>query len=141
MEEPCEHLEGSPIGKCAICERTVCSECYREVFNTMICDGHEDLEDESDWELVGFYANSAILADRRFALEESGITSLAVESDEDSIELYVPTEEKDDAYLALSSSGEETLVCEDCRVQYSADMGACPLCGVRPVGDEASGLE
>ena len=56
MEEVCEHLESSPIGHCSICGRTVCTDCYREIFNAMICDQHEKLEDEGEWELVGYYA-------------------------------------------------------------------------------------
>ena len=137
MELGCEHTEGSPIGKCAICDRTVCSDCYRDIFSAMICDMHEELEDEAEWELVGYYSSSAVLDQRRYTLEEHGVTSLVVESEEDSIELYVPIEEKDDAYVALTASAEEENYCEDCRVQYSADMTACPVCGVKAVRGDA----
>jgi hypothetical protein len=91
MEHGCEHEESSPIGKCAICGRTVCSECYREVFSAMICDLHQNLEDEAEWELVGYYADPSLLAERRYTLEDNGITSLVVETDDETIELYVPT--------------------------------------------------
>lgn len=143
MEHGCEHAEASPIGKCAICGRMVCSDCYHEVFSTMICDLHTDLEDESSWELVGFYSDAASLAERRFVMEESGLISLAVEVDEESVELYVPQEEKDHAYAALMSTAEDTYLCRDCHVQYSQELGVCPVCGVRTVehGDEESGGE
>jgi hypothetical protein len=133
MENECDHVDGSLVGKCAICGRTVCSECYREVFSEMICEVHEDLEDESAWELVGFYADSATLAQRRFLLEEQGISSIVVEADGDTIELYVAMEEKEDAFASLSASTEDAMICADCRIQYSAEMVACPLCGVKPV--------
>ena len=63
--EGCEHTEASPIGKCAICDRTVCSDCYRSIFNGMICDLHQALEDESDWALVGLYTSENALDERR----------------------------------------------------------------------------
>jgi hypothetical protein len=135
MEERCEHLDGSPIGKCAICGRTVCADCYRTVFNEMICDSHQALEEESAWELVGFYTDAATVADRRFLLEDSGIVTIAVESDEEATELYVPGEDKDDGYAVLQLSSEESRHCGDCRIQYSRDLSSCPLCGVRSPDD------
>ena len=131
MANECEHDEGSPMGTCAICGELVCSECFRTVFNQNICGSHEELEDESAWELVGFYASEASLAERRFYLEEQGITSIVVQADDESIELYVPEDEKEDAYAALVSSGEGTLFCPSCEVQYAAELSVCPLCGVR----------
>lgn len=131
MEVGCEHTEGSPIGKCAICDRTVCSECYRDLFAAMICDLHEELEDESDWVLVGFYGDAVLLADRRYMLAESGVSSLQAEGDEDIIELYVPTDDKDDAFASLSLATEDSLVCTECKIQYTTDLEACPICGVR----------
>ncbi len=131
MEHGCEHTEGSPIGKCAICERTVCSDCYRDVFNSMICNLHQDLEDEAEWELVGFYSETSALKQRRYLLEDAGITSLVVETDEENIELYVPGDEKDDAFDMLAATGDDTSVCSDCHIQYSSGLGACPICGVK----------
>jgi hypothetical protein len=129
MEDGCEHLEGSPIGKCGICGKTVCSECYRTVFSETICDEHELLEEESAWELVGLYADSAKLDEKRFELEEQGIVSIIVEDDEDSVELYVPAEEKDDGYAVLRMSGDDTPVCTECKIQFATHTEACPICG------------
>jgi RNA polymerase subunit RPABC4/transcription elongation factor Spt4 len=129
MERGCDHVDGSPMGVCAICGKTVCSECYRTVFNEMICDEHETLEDESAWELVGIFTDAAVIAERRYQLEENGISSIAGESDEDMIELYVPAEERDEGFAVLQAAGEEGGACEECRIQFSADMEACPLCG------------
>ncbi|MFQ5511232.1 MAG: hypothetical protein ACE5EO_05230 [Candidatus Krumholzibacteriia bacterium] len=139
MEPGCEHTEGSPIGKCAICDRTVCSDCYRDVFNSMICDLHQELEDEAEWELVGFYSETSMLVQRRYALEENGITSLVTEPDEESIELYVPGDERDDAFEALKGLGEETVECSDCQIQFSLGLGACPVCGVKSVQVKGEG--
>ena len=132
MEHGCEHTDGSPIGKCAICGRTVCSECYQDIFGAMICDLHRGLEDESSWELVGFFADTPELAERRYALEENGITSLIVDYEEDAVELYVPNEDKDDAFAALTASGEEEYGCPECRIQFTKEMHACPVCGAAP---------
>ena len=59
MGSECEHLDGALMGKCAICENMVCSECFQTLFNAMICSAHEDLEDESEWELIGFHTSSS----------------------------------------------------------------------------------
>lgn len=133
MEHGCEHAEASPIGKCAICDRTVCSECYREVFHTMICDLHESLEDESEWAVAGLYTDDSTLGERRYTLEDSGITSLVVESDGETSELYVPIEEKDDAFSTLSASGDGTNLCEECRIQFPEEEDSCPMCGAPPM--------
>lgn len=129
----CEHLEGSMMGKCAICGQMVCGDCYRNLFNQLICSAHPHLEDESSWELVGFYTDSVSLSERKFILEENSITSLVVEADADTVELYVPVEEREDAWDALRASSEGALYCVDCKVQYSPDAGVCPVCGVKPV--------
>lgn len=134
MERGCDHVDGSPMGVCAICGKTVCSECYRTVFNEMICDEHEALEDESAWELVGIFSDAGVVAERRYQLEENGISSIAGESDEDVIELYVPAEERDEGFAVLQSTGDEGSVCEECRIQFSADQEACPLCGGKRTG-------
>ncbi|UCG52630.1 MAG: hypothetical protein JSW58_03520 [Candidatus Latescibacterota bacterium] len=137
MEDGCEHLEASPIGKCAICGKTVCSECYRTIFGEMICDEHEPLEEESAWELVGLYADSGSLAEKRFQLEENGVVSIVIEGDEEAIELYVPAEEKDDGYAVLRSSGDESNFCAECKIQYSLEMEMCPICGKRSADSDA----
>ena len=135
MEHGCEHAEGSPIGKCAICERTVCTECYNDVFGTMICDMHRGLEDDSDWELVGFFSDAASVTRRRYVLEENGITSLVVDNEEEVVELYVPNDEKDDAFAALSASAENEISCSECKIQYTRDMETCPVCGAKAADD------
>lgn len=132
--EGCEHTEGSPIGKCAICDRTVCSECYNEVFGSMICDLHRGLEDESDWELAGHYTTSSVVEERRYALEENGITALVVETDDEAVELYVPSEEKEDAYSTLTAATGDEVFCDDCMIEFSADLDACPVCGAKTEG-------
>lgn len=137
MEQGCEHTEGSPIGKCAICDRTVCSECYNDVFGAMICDLHPGLDEESSWELVGFFEDAMSLAERRYALEEGGISSLVVEGDEEAIELYVPTDDKEDAFAILSGSGDGEHSCMECQIQYAGSMDACPVCGAK--ADEVGG--
>ncbi len=129
MDRGCDHVDGSPMGVCAICGKTVCSECYRTVFNEMVCDEHEALEDESAWELVGIYTDASSVPEKRFLLEENGIASIAGQSDDEMVELYVPVEEKDEGFAVLHASGDEGPVCSECRIQFSADMDACPLCG------------
>ena len=136
MDDRCEHLDGAYMGKCAICDDMVCGECFQTLFNTVICGNHGDLEDESAWELIGFYNSTGAVEERRYFLQEQNITSIMVETDEDVVELYVPIEEKDDAFAALSGASEEILSCESCKVFYSQEMGTCPICGVRQVGDE-----
>ena len=132
MEHGCEHAEGSPIGKCAICDRTVCTECYNDVFGTMICDLHKGLEDDSAWELVGLFSDRALVVQRRYALEENGLTSLVVDTDEDTVELYVPSEEKDDAFASLSAAADDEFRCPECKILFTRDMESCPVCGAPP---------
>ena len=125
----CEHLDGDVIGKCAICGNMVCSECYRTVFNQMICASHETLEEESLWEVAGFFADIDVVAEVRFELKEQGLTSLELEADADMIELYVPPEEKEDAWHAIQGLSSTFNSCEECQVHFSSDVGSCPICG------------
>jgi hypothetical protein len=136
MATDCEHLDGDFMGKCAICGDMVCGECMQTIFNTIICSAHEELEDESAWELLGFFSNQTALEERRYFLQEQMVTSIIVEAEDDIIELYVPIEEKDDAYEALRGSDEDVLRCDNCQVFYSEDVGVCPICGVRQVQEE-----
>jgi hypothetical protein len=133
MATECEHPNGDFMGKCAICGDMVCGECFQTIFNTVICGAHEGLEDESSWELLGFYVSPASLEERRNFLQDQGVTSIAVELEDDTAELYVPIEEKDDAYEALQGASEEELQCDDCKVFFSKASGTCPICGVRYV--------
>jgi RNA polymerase subunit RPABC4/transcription elongation factor Spt4 len=137
-EKGCDHVDGSPMGVCAVCGKTVCSECYRTVFNDMICDEHESLEDESAWELIAIYTDPSVVADRRFLLEENGISSITVQSDEDAVELYVPAEDKEEGFAVLHSSGDDVGICSHCQIQYSAELDSCPLCGGRHAGPEGA---
>ena len=136
MDQECEHLNGDYVGKCAICGDMVCGECFQTLFNTVICAAHEQLEDESAWELLGFYGGSASLDEPRHFLQEQGIMSVVVETEDDTIEMYVPIDEKNDAFEVLSGTGEETVECDNCRVIYSDEIGTCPICGVRQVEEE-----
>ena len=129
MDQECEHLDGDFVGKCAICGDMVCGECFQTLFNTVICAAHEHLEDESAWELVGFYTDRAAVAQTRFDLEDKEIASIIVEGDEETVELYIPLEEREHADEVLMSSPDDAVFCEDCRIQYSPEMGACPVCG------------
>jgi hypothetical protein len=136
MDQECEHLDGDYVGKCAICGDMACGECFQTIFNTLICGAHRQLEDESEWELLGFYGGSTLLDEPRFILQEQGITSIIVETEDDTIEMYVPIDEKDDAFEVLTGTGQETAECSTCKVIYSVDIGACPICGVRQVEKE-----
>ena len=129
MGNDCEHEDGAPMGTCSICGEMVCSECFRTVFNQTICGNHEDLEDESAWDLVGFYPSEEPLAERRYYLEEQGITSIVVEADDGTMELYVPEEETENAYETLVANGEDYLSCSACQVEFAKEMEICPLCG------------
>jgi hypothetical protein len=137
MDEHCEHADGSYMGKCAICDNMVCGECFQTIFNTMICGEHGELEDESAWELVGFYTGNASVEERRYYLQEQSVTSIVVETDDDLIELYVPIEEKEEAFAALAGASEDTLQCDGCRVFFSKEIGTCPICGVRQLEEDS----
>jgi hypothetical protein len=136
MEHGCEHIEGSPIGKCAICERTVCTECYNEVFGAMICDLHAGLEDDSEWELVAFFSDATLVTPRRYVLEENGITSLVVDHEDEAVELYVPNDEKEDAFASLLISADEETTCGECRILFAKELDSCPICGSKPMDIE-----
>lgn len=136
MGRECEHLDGDFVGKCAICGDMVCGECMQTIFNTVICSMHEELEDESSWELLGLYASDVDVEERRYYLQDQQITSIIVESEDDTIEMYVPLEEKDDAYEALQGAAEEILQCDNCKVFYSEEVGTCPICGVQQMEEE-----
>jgi len=107
-------------------------DCYNEVFGAMICDLHSELEDDSEWELVGFFRDATFLSQRRYVLEENGITSLVVDHEEEAVELYVPNEEKDDAFATLLASAEDELPCGECKILFTKGMENCPVCGSKP---------
>lgn len=132
--QECEHLDSDVMGKCAICGNMVCSECYRTVFGQMICSAHEELEDESEWDVIGFYNDFDVVAEVRFELKEQGLTSLELEADADTIELYVPPDEKDDAWEAILEVSGEFNTCEECQVHFSSEIGICPICGNKSHG-------
>ena len=118
-------------GTCAICGDPVCSECFQSLFNTVICANHEAVEDESEWEMVALYATSDGVDGVRFYLDDHAVPSVSVETDEGMVELYVPIEEKDDAWAALDGgeAGDDMLRCDECRVYYAPAIGECPICG------------
>ena len=130
----CEHPDGSFIGKCAICGAMVCDECFRQVHSQIMCNGHESLEDESAWELIGSYADAGILAERRFLLRDQDIPGLEVEPDADTYELYVPVDEKDTAWETLTEEPGGTLHCSECKIEYSSECNLCPACGISSLG-------
>ncbi len=136
MGRECEHADGDFVGKCSICGDMVCGECFQTIFNTVICSMHEELEDESSWELIGFYTSQSVADERRYFLQDQQVTSIVVETEDDIMEMYVPTEEKDDAFDALQGAAETVLQCDSCKVFYSEEVGACPICGVRQVNEE-----
>lgn len=136
MGTECEHPDGDFMGKCAICGDMVCGECFQTIFNTMICGAHEHLEEESSWELLGFYSSVAAVEEPRSLLQDQGVTSIAVESEEETAELYVPIEEKDDAFEALQGASEDVLQCDSCQVFFSKETETCPICGVRYIEEE-----
>jgi hypothetical protein len=137
MGKECEHPNGDFMGKCAICDNMVCGECFQTIFNTVICGEHEELEDESAWEMLGLYTSLTSLEERRQFLQDQGMTTIAVESEDDTAELYVPIDEKDDAFEALQGASDDELQCDNCKVFFSIESGACPICGVRYVEEEA----
>jgi hypothetical protein len=99
----------------------------------MICDLHRELEDDSEWALVGFFRDATFLSQRRYVLEENGIISLVVDHEEEAVELYVPNEEKDDAFSTLLASVEDEFTCGECKILFTKDMENCPVCGSKPV--------
>jgi hypothetical protein len=109
----------------------VCSECFQALFNTVICSNHENLEDEGDWELLALYANSEGSDGLRFFLDDHGVPSVAVETEEGAMEVYVPIEEKDDAWAALEGgeAGDDMIRCDEDRLYFAREIGECPICG------------
>jgi hypothetical protein len=100
----------------------------------MICDQHKGMEDESDWELVGYYTDTTMLEERRYSLEEAAVATLVVDSEDEATEIYVPAAEKDDAFAALSVMADGEHMCAECKIQYSADLSECPVCGAKSEG-------
>ena len=127
----CDHTDGTHVGTCAVCADPVCSECFSPLFNTVICSNHEGLDDEGEWELVALYASEGPVRSVRFYLDDQGVPSIGVETDEGSFELYVPIAEKDEAWAALDGgeAGDDMLTCEECRVYFARSIGECPICG------------
>jgi hypothetical protein len=127
----CDHADGTNVGTCAVCGDPVCSECFSPLFNTVICSNHEGLDDEGEWELVALYATEGPVNSVRYYLDDQGVASIAVETDEGSVELYVAIAEKDEAWAALDGgeAGDDMLRCEECRVYYAREIGECPICG------------
>jgi hypothetical protein len=114
-----------------VCGDPVCSECFQALFNVVICSNHEGLEDESDWELLALYAASEGADGLRFFLDDHGVASVAVETEEGATEVYVPIEEKDEAWAALDGgeAGEDMIRCDEDRLYFSREIGECPICG------------
>ena len=135
--EACDHVEGSPVGQCAICDQMVCSECFQTVFSEVICSAHEKLEDEDEWVLVGFYSDREGLNERRYTLADHSIPSVIAEVDEETIELYVPNGDKEEAFALLDTQAEYTVLCVECRIEFTKNVGDCPSCGVSRVQDAA----
>lgn len=135
--EACDHVEGSPVGQCAICDQMVCSECFQTVFSEVICSAHEKLEDEDEWVLVGFYSDREGLNERRYTLADHSIPSVIAEVDEETIELYVPNGDKEEAFALLDTQAEYTVLCVECRIEFTKSVGDCPSCGVSRVQDAA----
>lgn len=126
----CGHDDGAVMGTCAICGESVCSDCFQPLFSVMICSNHDDLEDEGEWEVIGFFSSESVLEDRQYLLNDQGVTCIAVETEDDTVELYVPVVERDDAHAALADATDETLHCPNCKVYYSQEISVCPQCGV-----------
>jgi len=107
------------------------------VFNEVICDSHDELEDESEWALVGFYSDTEGLDERRYTLADHSIVSLVAVVDEETVELYVPNDDKEEAFALLATPTEGTVLCSECKIELAIAVGSCPLCGVNRVEDAA----
>jgi hypothetical protein len=127
----CDHSDGSHVGSCAVCGDPVCTECFQALFNVVICANHEALEDEGEWELLALYNTTEGSESLRFYLDDHGVTSLVVENEEGTMEVYVPIEEKDDAFASLEGgeAGEDMMKCEEDKLYFSREIGECPICG------------
>lgn len=126
----CEHPDGDILGTCSICGDMVCGECYNSIFNAMICGNHVPLEDEGEWEVIIYHVSPEAVEERRYFLNDQGVTLLINEGDDDVIELHVPVAEKDDAWELLHGESDDLIQCGTCRVLYSPEIGSCPGCGV-----------
>jgi len=128
----CDHSDGTMAGMCAICGDPVCSECYQSLFNVVICANHEALEDEGEWEVIIVYAEAGAPADSvRFFLDDQGVMSVAVETDDNTVQIFVPIEEKDEAWALLEGgeAGDDMARCDECKVHYARVLAECPVCG------------
>ncbi len=127
----CDHSDGTHVGSCAVCADPVCTECAQPLFNVNICSNHEALEDESDWELIALYMTTDGSDTLRFFMDDHGVASVAVENEEGVMEVYVPIEEKDEAWAALEGgdAGEEMVKCDEDRLYFAREIGECPICG------------
>ena len=127
----CDHSDGSHVGSCAVCGEPVCSECFQTLFNVVICANHEGLEDEGEWELLALYNTTEGSDSLRFYLDDHGVTSLVVENEDSLMEVYVPIEEKDDAWASLEGgeAGEDMVKCNEDRLYFAREIGECPICG------------
>jgi len=130
----CEHESGNLIGKCAICGEMICEDCYRSVYNQMMCGAHRDLEDESTWELAGSYHTNDPIDEVKFALGEHGVAALFVEVDTDTVELYVPEEDKESVWEMFKASSDADRLCHECKINFSDQVTLCPVCGKAPGG-------
>lgn len=117
------------MGKCAICDDMACGECFQTLFDATICGNHEELEDESMWEAIGFFTDTSAAENRRYYLTEQTVVSLVVESEDEMVELYIPSEQKEEAYDALAGDSEDAESCESCHIFYSKEISQCPICG------------
>ena len=127
----CDHSDGTHVGSCAVCGEPVCTECFQTIFNVNICANHEGLEDEGEWELIALYMSTDGSDGLRFHLDDHGVQSLAVENEDGIMEVYVPIEEKDEAWASLEGgeAGDEMMKCEEDRLYFAREIGECPICG------------
>lgn len=127
----CDHTDGTNVGTCAVCGDPVCSECFQSLFNVVICSNHEGLEDEGEWEMLALYSASEGADSLRFFLDDHGIASVLVVGEEEHVEVYVPIEEKDEAWATLDGgeAGDDMIRCDEDRLYFSREIGECPICG------------
>ena len=127
----CDHSDGTHVGSCAVCGDPVCTECAQPLFNVNICANHEGREDESEWEMIALYMSTDGSDTLRFFMDDQGIASIAVENEEGVMEVYVPIEEKDEAWAALDGdqAGDDMIKCDEDRLYFAREIGECPICG------------
>jgi hypothetical protein len=128
----CDHSDGTHVGMCAVCGEPVCSECYQPLFSVMICANHESLEDEGEWELLALYASADGADSLRFFLDDHLVKSVVVEDEDGAVQVFVPIEEKDEAWAALDGgeAGDDMIRCDEDRLYFSREIGECPICGL-----------